>query len=134
MEIELWMVFEALAADEEGLEEAMDDHVEKLKSEDDLEIVELQRDDITEVKDPHPQLDKGYSTVVEVKAKVERFSKAVSVTLNYGPTYVQIEGPEKFELDMKDAQDSLQRVADTMHQYAQQGAGGVVVSKASEQE
>lgn len=134
MGIELWMVFEAIAADKQGLEETMDDHVEKLESEKDIEILEVDRDEVSEVENPHPKIEKGFSTVVEIRAEVDTFSKAVSITLNYGPTYIQIEGPEKFEIDMKDAQESLQSVANTMHQYAQQGVGGVVVSKTSDTE
>lgn len=128
------MVFEAIAADRDGLEETMDDHVEKLRSEKNVEVLEVEQDEVSKVENPHPNIEEGFSTVVEIMAEVDTFSKAISITLNYGPTYIQIQEPEKFEMSMKDAQESLQNVANTMHQYAQQGVGGVVVSKASDQE
>lgn len=133
MGLELWMVFEALSTDKKGLEESVSDHIEKLRSEPAVEVTEVEVDEIAEVDDPHPQLDHGFSQVAEVRAEVDSFTEAVNLTLNYGPTYIQIEGPENFDLTMKDAQNALQNVATTMHQYAQQGTGGVLISKASEE-
>jgi hypothetical protein len=47
---------------------------------------------------------------------------------------VQIEGPENFEMELPDMQSSLQEVANTVHQYAQMGLGGVLVSRPEEEE
>ncbi|MFB6207742.1 MAG: hypothetical protein ABEJ69_00155 [Candidatus Nanohaloarchaea archaeon] len=133
MGIKLWMVFEALSPSRDGLEETLNDHVEKLRSENGVDILSVEEDEVTEMEDPHPELEKGYSKVVEVDIEVETLSKAVNLTLNYGPTYIQVEGPENIEVDLKDAQDALQKMATTMHQYAQQGPGGVLISKASQE-
>lgn len=127
------MVFEALSTDEKGLKESLDDHIEKLRSEDAVEVKSVEIDEIAEVDDPHPQLEHGFSQVAEVRVDVDSFTEAINLTINYGPTYIQIEGPENFDLSMKDAQGALQKVATTMHQYAQQGAGGVLISKASQE-
>jgi len=45
-----------------------------------------------------------------------------------------MEGPDKYELDLRESQDTLQSVANTMHQYAQMGAGGVLISKSAEED
>ncbi|MFB6191447.1 MAG: hypothetical protein ABEJ64_03380, partial [Candidatus Nanohaloarchaea archaeon] len=132
MAIQLWMVFEAIAPEKEALEDSLDDHIEMLETEDDIDIVESEIDDVSEVKDPHPGLEKGYSQVAELRLEVDGFDRAIETVVNYGPTYVQIEGPEKYEMSMREMQDSLQNVANTMHQYAQMGPGGVLISKSGE--
>jgi hypothetical protein len=133
MEIELWMVFEAVAASKEGVEDSLDDHLEKLGSESDVEVTESNIDEAEKVEKPHPDVEEGFSKVAECKLEVESFDKAISITFNYGPTYVQMEGPEKYEMDLKEGQESLQNVADMIHSYAQKGLGGVVVSKSREE-
>ncbi|MFB6202890.1 MAG: hypothetical protein ABEK01_00185 [Candidatus Nanohaloarchaea archaeon] len=133
MAIKIWMVFEAVAATEEDLEKSLEEHVKKLREEEEgLEVVSEESDETEKIENPAPQIDEGFSRVTEVVVEVEKFSKAVSIVLNYGPTYVQIEEPEEWTMDMKDAQESLQKMATKMHQYAQQGAGGVIISKPSE--
>jgi hypothetical protein len=127
------MVFEAVGSTREDIDESLDDHMEKLESEPDVEIVEKELGETSEVEKPHPDIETGYSKVVETVIEVENFTKAVKVTINYGPTYVQLESPEKWEMDLKDGQEALQEVANTMHQYAQMGPGGVIISRQNEE-
>lgn len=129
MTIKLWMVFEAVGAEEQAVEESINDHINAMETEDDIEITKREEGDTEEVKDPHPGLEKGYSKVLELEADFESFQKAIESVINYGPTYVQIEGPDNFEMGLKEAQETLQSVATTMHQYAQMGAGGVLISR-----
>lgn len=133
MGIKLWMVFEAVAADKEAVEGSLQDHVEKLGSENEVEITEKETEEVSKVQNPHPDLEEGYSQVSEIRADVDSFSKAINLVLHYGPTYVQIEGPDTYEMDLKESQESLQKVANTMQQYAQKGLGGVLVSKSAEE-
>jgi len=126
------MVFEALSPNEQDVEDSLKDHLEKLRSEDNLEVTSVEKEDVEKMEDPHPDLEEGYSQVLEVKADVENFTRAIKTVLNYGPTYVQIEGPENFEMDLSDMQNSLQEVATTMQQYAQMGLGGVLLSRPEE--
>lgn len=133
MTVEIWMVFEAVGPDKDSVEGSIDNHIEQLSSEEGLEIIKKEEDDAEEMENPHPSLDKGYSKVVEVEAEFDNFSTALSTVVNYGPTYVQFLGPDNFQMGMKEAQESLQKVADTMHQYAQMGAGGVVVSRETDE-
>lgn len=132
MGLTLWMVFEAVSNDREKVDSSLEEHVENLDEESGVEILEKNWDETSKVENPHPKLEEGYSNVVELVLEVDSFSKAVEITINYGPTYVQIEGPENFNLDMKDSQEALQNVANTMHKYAQMGAGGVLISKSDE--
>ncbi|MFT4867937.1 MAG: hypothetical protein ACI9LV_000549 [Candidatus Nanohaloarchaea archaeon] len=133
MTIKLWMVFEAVGPNKESVQESMINHIENLGSNDGVEVVEKEEDETAEMDNPHPSLEKGYSKVVELEVEFDSFSTALETVVNYGPTYVQFLEPENFQMGMKEAQESLQTVADTMHQYAQMGAGGVVVSKETDE-
>jgi hypothetical protein len=126
------MVFEAVGEEEDAVEDSMDEHVDTLKAEDGIEVKEVDRDDVKKMEDPHPGLEEGYSTVVEVTAEFDGFDTAIQTVLNYGPTYVQIQGPDQYNIGLGEAQDAMQKVASTMHQYAQMGAGGVLVSNTEE--
>lgn len=133
MGIKLWMVFEALAPEEEAVEEAMENHIETMGEDEGAEIIEKEEDETVEMEDPHPNMEKGFSKVMELEVEFDSFSSAMDAVINYGPTYVQVEEPEKYEMKLKDAQDTFQSVADTMHKYAQMGAGGVIVSKPADE-
>ncbi|MFQ3308317.1 MAG: hypothetical protein ACI977_000549 [Candidatus Nanohaloarchaea archaeon] len=133
MGIKLWMVFEAISNQEDAVRESMDEHIQGLRDEKDLKVIEANFDEVSEMKNPHPDIDQGYSHVVEVSVECETFERAVRTVVNYGPTYVQVEGPDSFELDLKDSQESLQFMANTMQSYAEMGAGGVLISRGNEE-
>jgi len=128
------MVFEAVAAKEDAVKDSLTEHLEKLESESEVKITEQNVDEVTEVENPHPDLEKGFSQVAECKLEVETFRKCIQITFDYGPTYVQMEGPDNYEMSLKEGQESLQQVADVIHEYAQMGVGGVLVSKPTEEQ
>lgn len=127
------MVFEAVAPDKESVDQSMKKHIENLESDEGVEVTEKEEDETVEMDNPHPSLDKGYSKVVELEVEFDNFATALETVINYGPTYVQFIGPDNFDMGIKEAQESLQTVADTMHQYAQKGVGGVVVSRETDE-
>lgn len=129
MDVKLWMVFEAVAATEEGVEGSLSDHLEKLENEPDVEIVESTIDEVEKVENPHPDLEEGYSQVAETIIETSSFEEAVAITVNYGPTYIQMEEPNVYDLSLKEGQETLQDVADIMRKYAEMGVGGMLVSK-----
>lgn len=132
MGLKLWMVFEAVSPNKKDVEDSLNEHVENLESEEGLEILEKEFSSVDEVENPHPSIDEGYSSLVELRAECDTFTRAVKTVVNYGPTYVQVEGPEHYDLELKDSQQALQEVANTMQQYAQMGLGGVLVSNTDE--
>lgn len=134
MSVKIWMVFEALGPNKEGVEESINEHIEALKSEDGVEVQSIEEDETEKMEDPHPDLSEGYSKVLEVNVEFDDFYKAMEAVINYGPTYIQMEGPDSYKMDLSEAQDSLQKMATTMHQYAQMGAGGVLISQKSSDE
>ncbi|MFP4038803.1 MAG: hypothetical protein ACLFTA_03395 [Candidatus Nanohaloarchaea archaeon] len=129
MKVKLWMVFEAVATTEEGVKGSLEDHLEKLGNEPEAEILEQNIDETEKVEKPHPDLEEGYSQVAETVVEASSFEEAIALTVNYGPTYIQMEGPDTYELSLKEGQETLQDVADIMRRYAEIGLGGMLVSK-----
>lgn len=133
MGVKLWMAFEAVAPNKEAVEGSLKDHIETLGSEEEVEIIERETEEVSKVQNPHPDLEEGYSQVSEIRVDVDSFAKAINLVLHYGPTYVQVEGPDEYTMELKESQEALQKVANTMQQYAQKGLGGVLVSKSADE-
>ncbi len=133
MGLKLWLVFEAIGNQEEGVEDALDQLISNLKEEKGVKVTSEEYDDLKLVENPHPNIEEGYSKIAELNIECNTFTKAVKTVVNYGPTYVQIEGPDDFRLELKDSQEALQEVANTVQQYARMGVGGVLVSKTNEE-
>lgn len=132
MNVKLWMVFEAVAATEDAVEGSLEDHLEKLDNEPEAEILESNIDEVEKVEKPHPDMDEGFSQVAETVVEASSFEEAVALTVNYGPTYIQMEEPDVYDLSLKEGQEALQNVADIMRRYAEMGAGGMLISKTEE--
>jgi hypothetical protein len=132
MNVKLWMVFEAVAATEDAAEGSLEDHLEKLDNEPEAEILESNIDEVEKVEKPHPDIDEGFSQVAETVVEASSFEEAVALTVNYGPTYIQMEEPDVYDLSLKEGQEALQNVADIMRRYAEMGAGGMLISKTEE--
>ncbi|MDY6770985.1 MAG: hypothetical protein SV186_03450 [Candidatus Nanohaloarchaea archaeon] len=131
--IDTWMIFEVLAKQEDAAVESLRDHVDKMKEMETVEITSEDFEDVEKVEDPHPALDKGYSQVCEVEATVDDFPTLVELVMNYGPTMIEVQGPEEITLDLGEAQDALNLVAEMMQKFLQSGAGGMMISRDSEQ-
>lgn len=132
MNVKLWMVFEAVAATEEAVEGSLEDHLEKISNEPEAEIIESTIEEVEKVEKPHPDIDEGFSQVAEMVIEASSFDEAIALTVNYGPTYVQMEEPDVYDLSLKEGQEALQNVADIMRRYAEMGAGGMLISKTEE--
>ncbi|MDY6778871.1 MAG: hypothetical protein SVU32_09470 [Candidatus Nanohaloarchaea archaeon] len=130
--IDLWMVFEVVAAQEDAAVESLENHVEKLGSLDQVDITSKEFDDVKAVENPHPSIDEGYSLVSEVECTVDSFPALVEIVMNYGPTMIEVKGPDRIELELGEAQDALNMVAEMMHKFQQAGVGGMMISRDGE--
>ncbi|MDY6762050.1 MAG: hypothetical protein SVY41_03300, partial [Candidatus Nanohaloarchaea archaeon] len=81
---------------------------------------------------PSPDMEEGYSQVAEVEMEVDSFSELVEMVINYGPTSVDVKSPDTVEMELRELRDSLNAVAQIMHQFLQTGAGGMMVSRPRE--
>ncbi|MDY6776602.1 MAG: hypothetical protein SVQ76_00690 [Candidatus Nanohaloarchaea archaeon] len=127
--LDVWMVFQVVAATEEAAEESLEDHLEKLEGERSVQEFEADIEEPEPVEKPHPSLEEGYSQVAEVDMTVSRFSDLVDMVINYGPTSVDVKAPEKVEMEIGEVRESLNSVAQIMHQFLQSGAGGMMISR-----
>lgn len=130
--LEVWMVFDVVAATEEAARESLDNHLEKLEEERAVVSFTAEKDDIKKVENPSPELEEGYSQVAEVEMEVNSFSELVNIVINYGPTSVDAKSPESVKMDLREVRDSLNSLAQIMHQFLQSGAGGMMVSRPNE--
>lgn len=130
--LEVWMVFDVVAATEEAAQDSIDDHLEKLESEKSVVSMTSEVDEVSRVEQPSPDLDEGYSQVAEVEMEITSFSDLVGIVINYGPTSVDVKSPDRVEMDLREVRDALNAVAQIMHQFLQSGAGGMMVSRTKE--
>ncbi|MFB6294390.1 MAG: hypothetical protein ABEI97_01390 [Candidatus Nanohaloarchaea archaeon] len=130
--LDVWMVFDVLAADEEAAKESLQNHLEQLESERSVMEFSAEVGDVSEVEQPSPDMDAGYSQVAEVDMTVNSFSELVEMVINYGPTSVDVKSPETVEMELREVRDALNAVAQIMHQFLQSGAGGMMVSRPTE--
>ena len=73
-------------------------------------------------------VEEAYSQV----AKVRFFSRDLLTLLNivmvYGPSSVEILGPDKAEIKISEVQQLSNTVAGLVHQFAAAGVGGIVIT------
>lgn len=132
--LNVWMIFQVVAATEDAAVSALEEHVEKLESERGVLDMETEMDDVQEVDKPHPQIEKGYSRICEVELEVERFSDLVDIVINYGPTSVDVKAPEQVSMEIGEVRDALNSVAQMMHNFLQAGVGGTIISRSQEEQ
>ncbi len=108
-------------------EKSLQEHVDKLEKER-INVVKKEFDDIQEIEKPKEGIEKGYSQIAEIECEVPSFPLAVNLVINYGPTMVDILEPNKIEMSLGEAQDSLNTVAGMMQRFVEAGAGGVVIA------
>lgn len=131
--IKAWFAFEVQAADKKLAQEALPKHVQKLGGLNGVKILKTNIAPIEEIDAPEQWksqgLDKLFSQIAEVIVLAQTFDVLLYITLNYGPSAVEVLGPDKIVLKMGDAQNSLAAVAEMMHKFAAIGLGGVVISQ-----
>ncbi len=127
--LDVWMIFQVVAATEDAAVSSLDNHIEQLGTESCIMSMDVDMGEVQEVDKPHPDIEKGYSQVCEVDLEVKTFSDLISIVINYGPTSVDVKGPEQVTLDIGDVRDSMNSVAQMMHQFLQAGAGGMMISR-----
>lgn len=130
--LEVWMVFDVVAADEEAAEQSLQDHLDELENERAVSAFAAEVDEVSRVEQPSPDMEEGYSQVAEVEMEVDSFSELVEMVINYGPTSVDVKSPDTVEMELRELRDSLNAVAQIMHQFLQTGAGGMMVSRPRE--
>ncbi len=126
--IRVGMMIEALAISKDTAESAIVKHVGKMDREKDILIYKKDFRGVEEVERPLPNIEKGYSQVIDIEMVAENFDKLVYIVMNYGPSAIEIIEPKKLTIDFGEAQGILNSLASLIHTYAAMGTGGMVVS------
>ena len=130
--IKAWLLFEVVAVKKEVAESALKGHIEKLKKEGALKVLE-ENFTSTDPVEPAEHFKAGgitetWSQIAEVIVFAKDFESLMNMTVTYAPTAIEILAPAKITLDMRCAQNSLATVADMMHKFAAAGIGGMLIS------
>ncbi len=126
--LEVWFSIEALAVDREVVEDALKKHVEKMKSIRDVFVYEAEFSESIKVEKPMKNVEEAYSQVAKVKFFVKSLSLLISVVMTYGPSSIEIIGPDKKDINLAETQDIANLIAGVVHQFAAAGAGGIVIT------
>lgn len=127
--IKSWMMIEVLAVNEKAAGEALKNHLERMKKEEKTLLIKEDFQEIREVEKPMPSIEKGFSQVVEIEVLTHTFDKLMFLTMNYGPSAIEILEPKNIKMDMGEAQGILNSIADMIHRFAAAGVGGVVINR-----
>lgn len=126
--IETIFNIEAMAVKKEPLEKSLKEHVEKIEKLKQVRIYEKNFSDIEEVENPPKKVQKAYSQIVEIKLFIVDLTSLFSIIMMYGPSSVEILGPKKKEINMDEMQNLSNGLAGLIHQFAQAGSGGIVMT------
>ena len=127
--IKSWMMVEVLAVEKDAAEESLKQHIDKLRKENKTEILKADFQAAEEVDNPLPNVAKAYSQVVELELLTENFEKLMFITMNYGPSALEILEPSQIRMDMGEAQGILNSISEMIHRFAAAGVGGVVINR-----
>ncbi len=120
---------EVMAIKEEAAEKALKNHVNKIGKEEGIEIYKKDFDEPEFVENPPTQkASEAYSQIVEIEFVVSSVKNLMTFSMLYGPSSVEVIEPDSLEIKVDELQDMANSAAALIHQYASQGAGGMVTS------
>ncbi len=127
---ELMFTIEALAVKKEIVEKSLKTHIEKLGNIKDVFVYETEYMDTVKVEKPLKNVEEAYSAVVKLKLFIRNLPTLIQIVMVYGPSSIEVFGPERTELSLSETQDITNLLAGIVHQFAAAGAGGIVITPA----
>jgi len=125
---------EAMAVKKDVVESALKQLIENMGHSEDVMIYETNFGKILEVKNPPKNVEKAFSQIVEVRFMVKNVIGLISLATLYGPSSVEILGPDRKSIGMEEMQGLANSVAGLVHQFAQAGIGGLVITPNKQKE
>jgi len=127
--LDVSMTFEVLAVSEDVVKESLKKHIEKFSSDERAKVYKKDIAEIQEVENPMKNVEKGFSQFCEINMIVKNMDNIIQLVIEYGPSSIEILRPNKLEIDIGEAQNILNTVANMMHTFAAAGVGGIVISR-----
>lgn len=128
--IQAGMMFEVLAITEEAAKEALQSHIEKMEKSGAVEMIKKEFSSLEKVEKPIQGIETGFSQVCETEMLVKNLESLLQIVMEFGPASVEILKPDKYQLNVGEAQNILNIVAEMMHRFAAAGLGGIVIARA----
>ena len=125
---EVWFSIEALAVEKNVVENALAKHVEKMAHVRDILVYEKELGDTVKVEKPMKNVETAYSQIAKVKFFAKNLATLISVVMTYGPSAIEILGPDKADLKLDEVQNIANLLAGIVHQFAAAGAGGIIIT------
>ena len=122
------MTFEVMAAEKKTTTDALSNHIQKLKTAPDNEVVAEKFEEIVEVSPPPIDVAQAFSQVAEVEILSQSVESMLLVVVTFAPSSVEVLEPENLQISFSTIQSVMNTISDLMHRYAAQGAGGIVFS------
>jgi len=91
-------------------------------------VFEAQFSETTKVDNPMKGVAEAYSQIVNVKLFVKNLLSLMNIVMVYGPSSIEIMGPDSKKVDMSEMQNIVNNVAGIVHQFAAAGVGGIVIT------
>ncbi len=127
-----WIVFEALAINESVAKDALESLIKKLDNDERVKVYKKSFGEAKKVEKPIKNVEVGYSITSEINLVSKKFDNLAQIAIEYGPSAIEILEPEKFNLNVGEAQAILNSISQMMHRIAASGAGGIVFMKVKE--
>jgi hypothetical protein len=124
-----WLIFEALAINENVVKDALESLIKRLDEDGRAEIYKKDFGDVKKIEKPIKNVDVGYSLTCEVSFVSKKFDNLAQIAIEYGPSAIEILEPSNFKLNSGEGQAILNSISQMMHRIAAGGAGGIVVMK-----
>ena len=119
---------EVLAISRDVAEDALAKHVDKLAKEQGVFVYERKFGETQRVEKPLRDIEEAYSKIVSLKLFAKSLSTLMHITLLYGPSSIEVLGPNKKEIDLSEIQHVANNLASIVHQFAAAGVGGIVIT------
>ncbi|MBI4895633.1 MAG: hypothetical protein HY831_04025 [Candidatus Aenigmarchaeota archaeon] len=129
--IEVWFAIEAVGVTKEAIEDSMKNHISKLEKVSEMQIYDKVFRPIEKLEDISflpKNITEAWSQVVELKFFVKKFDDLINIIYVYGPSAVEVLGPESKKISIQEMQDISNTLAGLLHQFAAAGVGGVVIT------
>ncbi len=128
-EIHAWMLFEVVATSKELTEESLQKHVDTLVDLKQVRELSTEYAEVSEIEQPVPNVEKGFSKICEVELVVSDFSEFVKIIINYAPTLCEILAPNKLTMDLATVQEASQSMIALMQKFMHAGVGGAIMTQ-----
>ncbi len=126
--IELALGIEVLAIRADVAQSSLKKHVTSLSKENGVFVYDTRFSEIQKVDNPMKNVEQAFSQVVHLKLFVKNISVLMQVIALYGPSSIEVLGPNKKEIDLSEVQNIANNLASIVHQFAAAGVGGIVIT------